>query len=297
MSLQDVKNSEDKWITRMGKVFPTERAIFRGKDLHKELRDIGWFELYLYGITGRFFTDKQLKVLNFIWTCTSYPDPRIWNNRVAALAGTTRSTLSLGLGAALAVSEAEIYGSKTAKRSLDFLLRLSQALSKGYSIEQFVDEELTSGRKIYGYGRALVGGDERVPHILKLLSDVGMENGTFVRLALEVEAVLKAKKGLAMNLASLSAGIAGDLHFSLNEFQAFISLAFTAGIVPCFSEAADKPMGTLFPLKCSRLVYEGRARRRRLVAWDEAATVKRHSARETYETVRKNPLKPAFSYA
>lgn len=266
MSLRDIEMSEDKWVTRMGKVFPTEGAVFRGKNLHNELKHLGWFELYLYGITGRFFTEKQLKVLNFLWTCTSYPDPCIWNNRVAGLAGTVRSTLGLGLSAALAVTEAEIYGPRTAKRNFDFLLRLKKALSQGYSIEQYVDDELKAGRRIYGYGRPLVGGDERVPHIIKLLKEMGMENGTFVRLAFEVEKVLKAKKGLVMNMASLCSGVAGDLNFSLSEFQAYINLAHIAGIVPCFLEASEKPMGTLFPLKCSRLVYEGRTPRRRLEA-------------------------------
>lgn len=269
MSLQDLQKSEDKWVTRMGKVFPTEKAIFRGKDLHKELRDLGWFELFLYGITGRFFTKNELKVLNFIWTCTSYPDPRIWNNRVAALAGTTRSTINLGLGAATAVSEAEIYGPKVGKYCIDFFIRLSKARFRGCSTEQFVDHELQSGRKIYGYGRALVNGDERVPHILTLLEELGMDKGPFIRLAFEVENLLKEKKGLVMNMASICGGIAADIGLTPNEFQAFTSPLFTAGFIPCFLEAAEKPMGTLFPLPCSRLVYEGHATRRQLTAVGE----------------------------
>lgn len=278
MSLQDLQKSEDKWVTKMGKVFPTERAVYRGKDLHQELKDLGWFELFLYGITGRFFTKNQLKMLNFIWTCTSYPDPCIWNNRVASLTGTTRSTINLALGAATAVSEAELYGPKVGKYCLDFLIRLSEALSRGYSVEQFVNQELQSGRKIYGYGRPLVDGDERVPHILNLLKEVDMDKGPFVCLVFEVEKILKAKKGLVMNMASICGGIAADMGLSPNEFQAFTSPLFTAGFIPCFLEAAEKPMGTLFPLKCSRLVYEGRAPRRRLVDWKQYAQEKNTAA-------------------
>ena len=44
--------------------------------------------------------------MHALWVNTSYPDARIWNNRVAALAGSARSTGNLGVSAALAVSEA-----------------------------------------------------------------------------------------------------------------------------------------------------------------------------------------------
>ena len=55
-----------------------------------------------------------------IWTHTSYPDARLWNNRVAALAGTARSTGTLGIAAALAVSEAKIYGGAHNLRAANF---------------------------------------------------------------------------------------------------------------------------------------------------------------------------------
>ena len=84
--------NENHWETRMGGWFPGERVVYRGQDLHVDLKDMSWMELYVYGITGRRFDEKQLKILNAIWANTSYPEPRLWNNRVAALAGTARST-------------------------------------------------------------------------------------------------------------------------------------------------------------------------------------------------------------
>ena len=59
---------EDRWVTRMGAFFPGERVVFRGQDLHHDLADLSWMELYLYGITGRRFSEAQLQVLNAIWT-------------------------------------------------------------------------------------------------------------------------------------------------------------------------------------------------------------------------------------
>src|SRR5690606_22296867 len=96
--------------TSVGAAFPGSRAVFRGHDLHQELGHLSWFELCTFGITGRRLPAAQLKVLEFIWVNTSYPDARIWNNRVAALAGTTRSTPNLAITAGHALSEAMIYG-------------------------------------------------------------------------------------------------------------------------------------------------------------------------------------------
>lgn len=106
--------------TRVGACWPGQRAVFRGRDLHRDLRNSEWLELYLFGITGRHFTPQETKLLQGIWVITSYPDARIWNNRVAGLAGSTRSTPILGLAAALAVTEALVYGAGPSIRAMDF---------------------------------------------------------------------------------------------------------------------------------------------------------------------------------
>ena len=96
--------------TRVGGAFPGSRAVFRGHDLHQDptVRNLTWVELCAFGITGRRITRDQARVIETMWVWTSYPDARIWNNRVAALAGTTRSTPNLAISAAQAVSEATI---------------------------------------------------------------------------------------------------------------------------------------------------------------------------------------------
>ena len=60
--------------------------------------------------------------LNVILTYSSFPDPRIWPNRVAALVGTVRSTVNLGISSATAVSEATIYGEKAIVMATNFIL-------------------------------------------------------------------------------------------------------------------------------------------------------------------------------
>jgi hypothetical protein len=145
-----------KLVTSAGAFFPGERAVFRGHDLHASLKDMDWLELYLFGITGRRFTPQQMKVLHAIWSYTSYPDARLWNNRVAALAGTARSTGSLGIAAALGVSEAQIYGGGVVVRAIEFLTRARIQVDAGEPLAALVRAELKQQRSIGGYGRPIV---------------------------------------------------------------------------------------------------------------------------------------------
>ena len=71
MTLQTLLDHENTWPTRMGKAFLCEWVVMRGKDLHHELGSWDWFKMYCFSITGREFTDNQLKLLNWIWLATS----------------------------------------------------------------------------------------------------------------------------------------------------------------------------------------------------------------------------------
>src|SRR3989338_1517190 len=174
-------------VTRMGAFFPGERAVFRGHDLHASLKDMGWLELYLFGISGRRFTQQQMRVLHAMWSYTSYPDARIWNNRVAALAGTARSTGSLGIAAGLAVSEAQIYGGGAVLRASEFLIRARAHVAAGAALTKLVYAELKQQRGIAGYGRPISSGDERIAPRRARAREHGRDGGGHLKLAFEVE--------------------------------------------------------------------------------------------------------------
>ncbi len=260
---QLLEEQAGRLATRMGAIFPGERAVFRGHDLHASLKDMDWLELYLFGITGRRFTPQQIKVLQAIWSYTSYPDARIWNNRVAALAGTARSTGTLGITAALAVSEAQIYGGGAVLRAIDFLARVKTRVDAGADLAELVRAELMQQRGIAGYGRPITSGDERIAPMMALVREQGLDGGGHLKLAFEVEKILLAGRWrLHMNYAALTAALGADFGLLPREFYLFMIPVFLAGMPPCFLEAAEKPEGLLFPLPCRVMLYEGVARRR-----------------------------------
>jgi hypothetical protein len=247
-----------KLKTGAGAFFPGERVVFRGHDLHTSLKDLDWLELYLLGFTGRRFTLQQMKVLHALWTYTSYPDARLWNNRVAALAGTARSTGTLGISAALGVSEAQIYGWGAALRASEFLTRAKIQVDAGADLTELVQSEIKQQRGIAGYGRPIISADERIAPMMTLVRKQGLDNGPHLKLAFEVEKILLAGRWrLHMNYAALSAALEADFGLSPHEFYLFGIPAFLAGMPPCYQDAVQKPVRQLFPLPCRMIAYEG----------------------------------------
>ncbi len=258
MSINSFIKYEDKIITRMGKAFLTERVVFRGKDLHLDFKDASWFELFLYGITGREFSPAELKLLNYFWISTSYPDKSIWPNHITALAGSSRSTAILGLSVGLAAFEATIYAGKPVKVGIDFFIRLAKSIEDGITLINFVEKEMAEHKIIYGYGRPLAGTDERIPHVMTYANELKLSSGKHFKLALELQKIMKVKKNLNMNIVAVYASLAADMGFSAEEFHFFMTPAAFAGMPPCFIEAKEYPEGSFLPIRCSRIEYTGK---------------------------------------
>ena len=248
--------------SRMGTFYPGKNVIFRGQDLHADLKNMDWLELYVFGITGRRFTAPQLKLMHAIWTYTSYPDVRLWNNRVAALAGSARSTGAMGVAAALAVSEASIYGGGVLARAIDFFIRTARRIDAGEALSECLREELDAHRSIGGYGRPIINGDERIEPMMDLAREQGLAGGRHLKLAFEVEeALLTGRWRMKMNYAALVAALGADLGLSQQEFYLFMFPVFLAGMQPCYIEATEQQEGTLYPSRCTDILYDGPQRR------------------------------------
>lgn len=255
---QLLEENVGRLVSKAGAFFPGERVVFRGQDLHTSLKDMDWLELYLFGITARRFTPQQMKVFHAIWSYTSYPDARLWNNRVAALAGTARSTGNLGISAAIAVSEAQIYGGGVVLRISEFLQRARTEIAAGSDLIKLVHTEIKHQRGIPGYGRPIVSGDERIVPMMALAREQGLSNGDYIKLVFDVEKILlDGRWRLRMNYAALSAALALDFGLSPREYYFFVILAFVAGMPPCYLEAAEKTESLVFPLPCQVLLYHG----------------------------------------
>lgn len=251
-----------RFKSRMGGVVPGSHAAMRGVDLHAAFKDAEWMDIYMFGITGRRFSKAELALLQSIWIYTSYPDARIWNNRVAALAGSARSTGNLALAAALAVSEASVFGRGVDIRAITFLTKALTRIRRGDPLSDCIRQELDVHRSIAGYGRPITSKDERIAPIIKRAQQLGLDQGPHLKLAFEIDDYLVENRfRMRINYGAVAAALLADLHVAPLEFYLYGFPTFLAGIPPCFIEAVEEPEGTLYPIPCTDIVYDGREKR------------------------------------
>lgn len=261
-----LQHFEDNWETEMGAWFPAERIVIRGKDLFDEFSCSSWMNYLLHAITGK-QDERFSELVESIWVIsTSFPDPRLWPNRIATLSGSSRSTCMLGLSGGIAASEASIYGLRPMIGAYYFFTKAIEYYGEEEKLENFTLEYLKKYKVVPGYGRPLSPEDERIAPLFKRTKSLGFADGDYVKLAFEVDRILFKHKKMKMNVAALSAAIAGDVGLSIREYYYLASLAFTGGMFPPMIDAFEKPEGAFFPLRIARLNYVGT---RELKTWGE----------------------------
>lgn len=248
--------------TRMGQAFPGERAVFRGRDLHSEILKnhsnnaptTDWFELFMYALSGRQFSPSQLRILNFCWVNTNYADVRLWNNRIAALAASSRSTSSLGLAASCSAIEAELYGLKAVQMSADFLQRTQNAIEQGIPLPTIIEVEIKRNKYLKGFGRPIANNlkDERIAPLLKLMAEEKILPGPYLELVNKIEQCLPDL--LRANYAAYIAAVPLDFGLSMREIIIYLQPFLLVGSIPGVIEAYERPEGATFPLKCEQII-------------------------------------------
>lgn len=253
-----LKHYEDNWVTDMGAWFPGERVVLRGKDIFTELNNHTWMEYLIYAVTGG-NSPIAAQLMEKFWSLgTSYPEPRLWNNRIAALAGTARTTGALAIAAGSAVSEALVYGLTPLKRAVDFLYRTQEKLDNGYKLTQILDNEISCHRGLPGYGRPVTKEDERIVPLLSYAKTIGLGDGKYTQLAFDVNECLKfGGSKFQINMAGVGAGLASDAGLTDKDFYYLMIPCFVAGMFPCYIDTLSKPEGSFFPLGVDRIAYLG----------------------------------------
>lgn len=256
-------DSEDMWRSSMGGSVPGERAVFRGKDVFSEFKDSSWLELQYFCITGKMPSKAAAKFLNGMYCmCFNYPDPRIWCNRVSALAATTSSTAQLAVSASSSVTEAEIYGGPTGIKAMEFLFGLKNEIDNGSSMSKVIKEELKKNKAIFGYGRPVLPVDERVKPALDLLAELNLDKREFIQLILEVDKFLRnSRYKLQLNIAGVFAAFCADEKLKSKDIYYLTVTSFSIGMLACYLDASEKPPGSFFPLRCNRISYNGNKNR------------------------------------
>ena len=235
-----------------------ERVVLRGVDFLSGCNKRSWAEHLFFAITGE--ENKEFsRLIEAMWvTVTSFPDPRLWVNRVAALGGTVRTTGSLAANAASALGEANAYGIRVGRRAVDLMYRFKEKLDAGAELEDLIKQDLRNYKALSGFGRPLASKDERIEPLLSFARSLGYGNGPHVKLIFDIDDYFQnSRYPFQMNAGALMAALFADQGISAEDAYYLVIHCFMAGIYPCYIDAKNKPEGVFFPLSASRIKYSG----------------------------------------
>jgi hypothetical protein len=250
--------------TRKGGFVISQGTVYsHGFKLLDELMGkISYFQLLILNATGRMPDRPLADWLEASFFCISYPDARIWCNHIGSLCGTMRTTPIAATCAGLLATDSRLYGPLAVVNSAVFLTEALVLKKSGKTPEEIV--ETLPRRKpdgsliVPGFNRPVASGDERIPLLERLTRELGFPQGEYLELAHEIEAVLAKKYGESMNSGGYRAAFLSDRGFSAKEIYRILSIYMNAGITACYSESADRPGKSFFPLRCDDVDYRGK---------------------------------------
>ncbi|MCP4109599.1 MAG: hypothetical protein GY749_29440 [Desulfobacteraceae bacterium] len=275
MSLNQKQKNEKTdttfWDKRRGKLHSRKGGWVIGEAVYSHgysmMDDLvgrkSYIHTLLLNITGRMPEQRLADWFEAVFSCMSFPEPRLWCNQMGSLAGTMRTSPIAASTAGILASDSSLYGPGSLPACTDFIISAMAEKRSGKSAEEIVDEypRLTPyiPPAISGYSRPIATGDERVTAMERVTKQLGFETGEHLALAYEIEEVLVRKYNEGMNLGGYCAPFYCDQGISRDEQYRIASVVVNAGVLACYVEAFDdNPPESFFPIRCDDMDYQGK---------------------------------------
>jgi hypothetical protein len=176
-----------------------------------------FYQTAVYAISGIAISSRDADMLDELGQANLLVDRRAWpmavTRRVAAHGGGYAAAVVAGT----AMLAAPVLAGAAAADCARFL---RHTRADGRPVSEIVAGVLARGERVMGFGRPLVGPDERVPIMEQVLRRYGRHDQPYVRLLRELEAELEAQKGLRSTSAAWAAAVLTDLGMSPGAVQA-----------------------------------------------------------------------------
>jgi len=250
-----IRSRNGGWIMGQG-------VFCQGYNLLEELAgEISYFQFLVLNATGRLPDKAFAGWLEAAYICMSWPDPRIWCNQVAALAGSMRTLVMAANAAGIQTAISRAYGPKTLIEGTLFIQDALTRHKQGKSAKDIVDEECAAqGGKPYimGFARPIAKGDERIVAMERISARLGLGVGAHLQLAYDMEKVLMSEHDEGMNLTGYMSAFLADQGFSPAEVGCICATLVASGLTACYADASARPPESFFPLRCDDIDYQGK---------------------------------------
>lgn len=223
-----------------------------------------YFQVLILNATGRLVEKRLADWVEAIHICLSWPDPRIWCNRIGALGGTTRTTVVAATTAGILAGDSKGYGQKPLLEGVKFIQSALIAHNKGMSVQDIVSTECArhGGRpNLMGFARPLAKGDERLEAMERVEEALEFTPGPHLELAYQIEEILMRQFNESMNVNGYVSAFMADQGFTPNEIYQIFSVVTTSGVTACYLDTLNRPAESFLPLRCDDMDYQGKAPR------------------------------------
>lgn len=263
----------EKWDQRRGKII-SKKGGWRvgsgveshGYDLINELvGHYSYMQVVVLNATGKMPSRKLADWLEAIHICLSWPDPRIWCNRVGALGGSAKASPIASVCSGTMAADSKSYGIRPLVEGVSFITGALKEISRrNISVEGYIEEEISrrGGKPFFmGYARPLAKGDERIGAMEGVTKKLGFEIGPHLELAYEIEKVLLLKFDETMNINGYGSAFMADQDISAVEIYRVCSVLVASGVAASYVDNIDEEAGLFSPLRVSDISYEGKKSR------------------------------------
>jgi citrate synthase len=253
-------------VTRAGGWRAGGGVTLHGHSLFDELMDgrHRWAQLVSLSVAGWMPTPEEAALIEVIWMCGAFPDPRIWCNQVSALAGAARCPPVAGSLIGALASESLRYGPLASYHASRFLLTLRDRVAAGASLASIVEGMPRDERgvpRVPGFVRPIARGDDRVPALTRAMQALGVAPGPHLERALAVDQHLAERYGERINAGGLYSAVLLDLGYTPDESQQLQAVMMVVGASACYRDTVARPPDSFLPLRCDDVIDLGPAPR------------------------------------
>jgi len=255
---QQIKSSVGGW--RIGKGVNSH-----GYDLLKDL--VGkhsFFEVLILHATGRLPENNFHIFVENVHLAMSYPDHRIWCNRIASLGATSGlepcSSTLLGTMA----QDSTGYGVGTLTACGQFLIKINEGLSHR-TLKDLLETEIKKTRgkpKIIGYSRPIANGDERIAALKQVAVEQSLKTGKYEKLAFDIDHYLTGNYNESINFSAYVSAVMLDNGYTCDEIERIYTFVVALGALACYRDYSSQDSLAFKPLKITDLEYTGKQPRR-----------------------------------
>ena len=160
------------------------------------------FQVMILNVTGRLPERRLADMVEGVFICSSWPDPRIWCNKLGVFSAMTRTSATAAIAAGGLAGDSKLYGAGTGPSIEAFMTLADQLINEeDWSVADFMEAHAFKNGKLQapGFARPLAKGDERVVAMRRYAKELGFDTGRFEDLANRMEDYLAEKAGESLN--------------------------------------------------------------------------------------------------